>query len=86
MNQDKPCEVEGCEGTYTETLIGYCNLLKVNTPEYMISVNDYHKLETKRNYHAVISTECSLCKDDLDERLREFCQNLFTPSPCNSAG
>lgn len=80
MNQNKPCEVTDCQGTYVETVIGYCNLTKVHTPDYMISVDDYHKLDTKKGYHAVVSTECSLCRDDLDKRLHNFCQNLFTPS------
>ena len=83
MNQNKPCEVTDYQGTYVETVIGYCNLTKVHTPDYMISVDDYHKLETKKGYHRVVATHCSICDDDLDVRLIEFCKQL---RPCNSAG
>ena len=40
MNQNKPCEVEGCTGTYQEKTVDYCNLMKVGTDEYRISVDD----------------------------------------------
>ena len=83
MNQNKPCEVEGCTGTYQEKTVDYCNLMKVGTDEYRISVDDYHKLETKRGYHRVVATHCSICDDDLDVRLIEFCKQL---RPCNSDG
>lgn len=83
MNQNKPCEVEGCTGTYQEKIVSYCNLRKVGTDEYRISVDDYHKLETKKGYNRVVATHCDTCDDDLDKRLIEFCRQL---SPCNSAG
>ena len=76
MNQNKPCEVEGCTGTYQEKTVDYCNLMKVGTDEYRISVDDYHKLETKKGYHRVVATHCSICDDDLDVRLIEFCKQL----------
>ena len=35
---DEKCEVEGCNGVYVTATVSYCNLKKVHTVDYIISV------------------------------------------------
>lgn len=73
----KHCEVKSCKGVYEESIIYYCNLRLVNTPNYTITKEEYEKLEDKSNYHPVISERCSECNDDLETRLLNFIKENF---------
>ena len=44
MSNNKPCEVENCSGTYVKHVLSYCNLRKVKTDKYDISVEEYNSL------------------------------------------
>lgn len=68
MNK-KDCEVEGCNGIYETKTIYYINRHKRGTDEYQVSIEDYNKLKDTKGHHAVISTYCNKCNDDLNNRL-----------------
>ena len=44
MSNNKPCEVENCSGHYVTHILSYCNLRKVKTDKYNISVEEYNSL------------------------------------------
>ena len=77
MDNKKPCGVENCNGFYETKILYYINLHKRNTDEYKISIEDYYKLKDSKNYHAVISDNCNVCNDSLDDRLASFIRKNF---------
>lgn len=79
MNQNKPCEVEGCDGIYLDTVTKYVNRFTVRNDEEnsYITSEEYVLLEDKKGFHAVISTTCDKCGDDLNDRLIQFIRKNF---------
>lgn len=65
------CEVENCSGNYVTHTLSYCNLRKVKTDKYNISIKEYNSLSNldKKGYNRVVESRCNVCNDSLDERL-----------------
>ena len=65
-------EVENCSGHYVTHILSYCNLRKVKTDKYNISVEEYNSLSDldKKGYNKVVEFRCNVCNDSLDDRLR----------------
>ena len=80
MSDNKPCEVENCSGTYVIHVLSYCNLRKVKTDKYNISVEEYNSLSEsdKKGYHQVVESRCNVCNDSLDDRLIDFIRNVWS--------
>ena len=80
MSNNKPCQVENCSGTYVPHVLSYCNLRKVKTDKYNISVEEYNSLSEldKKGYHRVVEPRCNVCNDSLDDRLIDFIRNVWS--------
>ena len=80
MSNNKPCEVENCSGHYVTHILSYCNLRKVKTDKYNISVEEYNSLFDldKKGYHQVVESRCNVCNDSLDDRLIDFIRNVWS--------
>ena len=80
MSDNKSCEVENCSGTYVTHTLAYCNLRKVKTDKYNISVEEYNSLSEsdKKGYHRVVESRCDICNDSLDDRLIDFIRNVWS--------
>lgn len=80
MSDNKPCEVENCSGIYVTHVLSYCNLRKVKTDKYNISVEEYNSLSDldKKGYHQVVESRCNVCNDSLDDRLIDFIRNVWS--------
>ncbi len=79
MSDNKPCELENCSGIYVTHVLSYCNLSKVKTDKYNISVEEYKSLSDldKKGYHQVVESRCNICNDSLDDRLINFIENVW---------
>ena len=79
MSNNKPCEVENCSGIYVPHVLSYCNLRKVKTDKYNISVEEYNSLSDldKKGYNRVVESRCNVCNDSLDNRLIDFIRNVW---------
>ena len=79
MSKNKPCEVENCSGIYVPHVLSYCNLRKVKTDKYNISVEEYNSLSDldRKGYHRVVESRCNVCNDSLDNRLIDFIRNVW---------
>ena len=80
MLNNKPCKVENCSGNYVTHTLSYCNLRKVRTDKYNISVEEYNSLSDldKKGYHQVVESRCNVCNDSLDDRLIDFIRNVWS--------
>ena len=73
MSNKKSCEVENCSGFYETKTLYYINFHK----KYKVSIEDYNKLEDTKGHVAVISDNCDICNDSLDDRLVSFIRKNF---------
>ena len=55
----------------------YINFHKRGTDQYKVSIEDYNKLEDTKGHVAVISDNCDICNDSLDDRLVSFIRKNF---------
>lgn len=74
MNQNKPCQVAECDGSYSDTITEYVNrfIVRGDREKAYVTPEEYVLLQDKKGFHAVISTVCSKCGDDLNARLVQF--------------
>ena len=79
MSNNKSCEVENCSGHYVTHILSYCNLRKVKTDKYNISVEEYNSLSDldKKGYYRVVESRCNVCNYSLDDRLIDFIRNVW---------
>ena len=77
MSNKKSCEVENCNGFYETKTLYYINFHKRRTDQYKVSIEDYNKLEDTKGHVAVISDNCDICNDSLDDRLVSFIRKNF---------
>lgn len=79
MKQNKLCEVEECDGIYIDTVTRYVNRFAVRNDKEKayVTPEEYALLEDKKGFHAVISTACNKCGDDLNDRLVQFIRSTF---------
>ena len=79
MSNNRPCEVENCSGHYVSHTLSYCNLRKVKTDKYNISVEEYNSLSNldKKGYYRVVEPRCNVCNDSLDDRLIDFIRDVW---------
>lgn len=64
----RPCEVKNCTGYYGSITLFYYNIKTLHS----ISIDEYHKLFSKTDYHPVTEERCNICNDSLDDRIYQF--------------